>query len=58
MISPWPVDGEPNQVDGKQGCLEVSSEEWFLVVQIVENVLGELRRSDPDDVDDQEDKNS
>ena len=58
LTSPGPVDRKPRQVDGKQGRLKVRCKERFLEMQVIEDVLGELGRGHPDDVNDQEDKDS
>ena len=57
-MSPGSVNREAEQVDGEEGRLEVGREKRFLEMEVVEDVLGELGRGHPDDVDDEEDEDA
>ncbi len=58
LVSPGPVDREAEQVDGEECRLKVGREKRLLEMEVVKDVLGELGGRNPDDIDDEEDKNS
>ena len=54
LLPPRSMNNKARQVEHKQRSLQICGEEWLVEVLLLEDVLGQLRGANPDDVHQEE----